>query len=45
LKEKIPHFSLLGAAFVTYLSSAPEDARRKAMDHVINQTKLSKKVY
>ncbi len=30
--EKIPHFSLLAAAFVTYLSAAPEDIRRRAMD-------------
>ena len=30
--EKIPRFSMLAAAFVTYLSAAPEDIRRKATD-------------
>ena len=30
--EQIPRFSMLAAAFVTYLSAAPEDIRRRAMD-------------
>ncbi len=30
--EKIPQFSLLGAAFLVYLSNAPEDERQKAME-------------
>ncbi len=29
---KIPQFSLLGAAFLVYLSNAPEDLRRERMD-------------
>jgi hypothetical protein len=42
--EKIPHFSLLAAAFVTYLSSAPEDIRRRAMDQVQLLRKFSTKL-
>jgi dynein heavy chain 2 len=30
--EKIPQFSLLGSAFLVYLSNAPEDERKKSMD-------------
>ena len=30
--EKIPLYSLLTAAFLTYLSNAPEDVRRKSME-------------
>ena len=30
--EKIPQFSLLGSAFLVYLSNAPEDERKRAME-------------
>ena len=30
--KKIPYFCLLGSAFITYLSSAPEDIRKKSLD-------------
>ncbi len=30
--ELVPQFSLLGAAFIVYLSDAPEDARKRYMD-------------
>ena len=30
--KKVPYFCLLGAAFITYLSNAPEDIRKKSLD-------------
>lgn len=30
--KKVPFFCLLGSAFITYLSNAPEDVRKKSMD-------------
>ena len=30
--EKIPQFSLLGSAFLVYLSNAPEDERKRALE-------------
>ena len=30
--KRVPYFCLLGAAFITYLSNAPEDIRKKSLE-------------